>query len=100
MKKIRNYIASIMLGILAVLPFCNVAFAYDVSIGGIANNTYYKDSVRPTFYATDGASIVASTLNGSSFPSGSWIGAEGLYVLTVSGKKARQRRRIGQAGWQ
>ena len=76
-----------MLGILAVLPFYNIAFAYDINVGGVANNTYYKESVRPTFYATDGASIVASTLNGNSFSSGSWVSAEGLYVLSVTGYK-------------
>jgi len=87
MQKIKRVIASLVFGVMILLPTAQMAQAFDVTIYGVANNIYYRNDIRPTFSASDGAQVVAATLNGQSFTSGTWIGNEGLYGLAVTGYK-------------
>lgn len=82
MQKIKNLIASLVLGIMVLLPFASIAQAFDITLNGVKDGGHYNADVRPAYSASSGASVSA-TLNGGNFASDMLVSKEGRYWLSI-----------------
>lgn len=90
MQKIKQYLASLLLGVLVLTPFAQVAQSYseDVLIYGIANNMFYRNDVYVSYSAINGAQILAATINGEVLLNQvTAVDDEGLYGVAITSRK-------------